>query len=52
MKPFAGKIGILGAGALDGYYGARLAQVGGDMHFPMHRDALTRKPVDVKCKKI
>src|SRR5690349_7879693 len=32
------RIGIVGAGAVGGYYGARLAQHGHDVHFLMRRD--------------
>jgi len=32
------KIGIIGAGAVGGFYGARLAQSGQDVHFLMRRD--------------
>lgn len=35
---FKGKIGIIGAGALGGYYGAKLARAGNDVHFLMRRD--------------
>lgn len=36
--PKAPKIGIIGAGAIGGFYGARLAQSGCDVHFLMRRD--------------
>ncbi len=32
------KYGIIGTGAIGGYYGARLAQGGCDVHFLLHRD--------------
>lgn len=35
---FKGKIGIIGAGALGGYYGAQLAESGCDVHFLMRSD--------------
>ena len=35
---FAGRIGIIGAGALGGFYGARLLRAGCDVHFLMRRD--------------
>jgi 2-dehydropantoate 2-reductase len=38
MEPFKGRIGILGAGALGALYGARLSQVGHDVHFLMRSD--------------
>lgn len=37
-KTFKGKIGIVGSGALGGFYGARLARAGFDVHFLMRRD--------------
>lgn len=42
-QPWQGRIGIIGAGALGGYYGARLARAGGDVHFLMRRDYDTVK---------
>lgn len=38
MEPFSGRIGIVGAGALGAFYGARLARAGHDVHFLMRRD--------------
>jgi 2-dehydropantoate 2-reductase len=38
MKPFMGKIGLIGAGAMGGLYGAKLFQAGHDVHFLMRRD--------------
>lgn len=38
MKPFTGKIGLIGAGAMGGLYGAKLFQAGHDVHFLMRRD--------------
>ncbi len=38
MMAYQGKIGMLGAGALGGFYGARLFQAGHDVHFLMRRD--------------
>jgi 2-dehydropantoate 2-reductase len=35
---FSGRIGIIGAGALGGFYGARLARAGHDVHFLMRSD--------------
>ncbi len=37
-QPFNGKIGIIGTGALGGYYGARLSQAGFNVHFLMRSD--------------
>lgn len=37
-KPFNGRIGIIGAGALGAFYGARLARAGHDVHFLMRSD--------------
>ena len=36
---FSGRIGIVGAGAVGAYYGARLAQAGNDVHFLLRSDA-------------
>lgn len=41
MEPYRGKIAIIGAGALGGYYGARLFQAGNDVHFLMRSDYAT-----------
>jgi 2-dehydropantoate 2-reductase len=38
METFSGRIGIVGAGALGAFYGARLARAGHDVHFLMRRD--------------
>ncbi len=38
MDVFKGRIGIIGAGALGAYYGARLFRAGHDVHFLMRRD--------------
>ncbi len=38
MQPFRGKIGIIGAGAMGGYYGAKLFRAGHDVHFLMRSD--------------
>lgn len=38
QQQFTGRIGILGAGALGGYYGGRLAQAGNDVHFLLRSD--------------
>lgn len=38
MDPFQGKIGLIGAGAMGGLYGAKLFQAGHDVHFLMRRD--------------
>lgn len=38
MEPFKGKLGVIGAGALGCFYGARLAHAGHDVHFLMRRD--------------
>jgi 2-dehydropantoate 2-reductase len=35
---FQGRIGVIGAGALGGFYGARLLRAGCDVHFLMRRD--------------
>lgn len=35
---FRGRIGVLGAGALGAFYGARLARAGNDVHFLMRSD--------------
>ena len=32
------KYGIIGTGAIGGYYGARLAYAGKDVHFLLHHD--------------
>ena len=32
------KYGVIGTGAIGGYYGARLAQSGQEVHFLLHRD--------------
>ena len=32
------KFGVIGTGAIGGYYGGRLAQAGEDVHFLVHRD--------------
>jgi 2-dehydropantoate 2-reductase len=37
-EPFRGRIGIIGAGALGAFYGARLSRAGHDVHFLMRRD--------------
>jgi len=36
--PFAGRIGIVGAGALGAFYGARLARAGHNVHFLLRSD--------------
>ena len=36
--PFPGKIGVVGAGAVGGYYGGMLAHAGHDVHFLLRRD--------------
>jgi 2-dehydropantoate 2-reductase len=38
MNAFPGRIGVVGAGALGGYYGSLLARAGFDVHFLMRRD--------------
>lgn len=38
MSTFSGRIGIIGAGALGAFYGARLAQVGHDVAFLLRSD--------------
>lgn len=38
IRPFTGKIALLGAGAMGGYYGACLFRAGFDVHFLMRRD--------------
>lgn len=38
VQPFAGRIGVIGAGALGAYYGACLARAGHDVHFLMRGD--------------
>ena len=38
IEPFSGKIGIIGAGALGGYYGAKLFLAGYNVHFLMRSD--------------
>src|SRR5438045_3289999 len=35
---FQGRIGVIGSGALGGFYGARLARAGYDVHFLVRRD--------------
>ena len=49
-QPFSGKIGIIGAGALGGYYGARLCQAGFNVHFLMRSDydAVRRQGLEVR----
>lgn len=37
-KTFQGRIGVIGAGALGGFYGARLLRAGCDVHFLMRSD--------------
>jgi len=37
-EPFRGKIGVLGAGALGAFYGARLSRAGFDVHFLLRSD--------------
>ncbi|MGI8905704.1 MAG: 2-dehydropantoate 2-reductase [Candidatus Sumerlaeaceae bacterium] len=37
-EAFKGRIGVIGAGALGAFYGARLARAGHDVHFLMRRD--------------
>lgn len=37
-QPFKGRIGIIGAGALGAFYGARLTRAGHDVHFLMRSD--------------
>jgi len=53
MTIFKGRIGIIGAGALGAFYGARLAKAGHDVHFLMRSDydkvvknGLTIKSID------
>lgn len=38
MDPFSGKIGVIGAGALGGFYGARLSRAGSNVHFLLRGD--------------
>lgn len=38
VKPFSGRIGIIGAGALGAFYGARLARAGHNVSFLMRSD--------------
>ena len=51
-QPFSGKIGIIGAGALGGYYGARLSQAGFNVHFLMRSDTQVVRQQGLQVKSI
>lgn len=50
QEPFKGRIGIIGAGALGGFYGARLSRAGHDVHFLMRSDYEAVKANGLKVK--
>lgn len=49
-QPFKGRIGIIGAGALGAFYGARLARAGHDVHFLLRSDYETVKQHGLSVK--
>ena len=46
------RVAVIGAGAVGGYYGARLAQAGHEVHFVMRRDfeAVRAGGLDIRSK--